>query len=257
MPVNGPPRVIVDAERLLVLHDGRVLIRLDPVNGSKRWSDPAGDRGPERPARGDRLRRAPRLLREPADAPGAVDRRRIRRSGRRHLIGPENAHWSIALSERCVVAYPSLSNLSEEEMESMPVVFRRQETGALVQRFVFPATIADVSLRLDARGALVATSRALWALTRRDAGSDPDRPRFPEGGQPTFSPGTREDLDFILRCAARRPRRRRGRSTRRRRRSPRERHEHESIPSRWRPTTWPPWSGSRTRSPSSRPRWAR
>ena len=90
-----------------------------------------------------------------------------------HLVGPENALWSIALSERCVVAYPSLSNLSEDEMESMPVVMRRQETGALVQRFVFPATIADVNLRLDARGALVATSRSLWALTRRDAGPDP------------------------------------------------------------------------------------
>ena len=33
MPVNGPPRVLVDAERVLVLHDGRLLIRLDPVTG--------------------------------------------------------------------------------------------------------------------------------------------------------------------------------------------------------------------------------
>jgi hypothetical protein len=87
------------------------------------------------------------------------------------LTGPENAVWSLALAERYVVAYPSASSLSDDELESMPVVARRQDTGALVQRFVFPATIADVSVRLDARGAVVATSRALWALCRRDAAS--------------------------------------------------------------------------------------
>ena len=90
-----------------------------------------------------------------------------------YLTGPENAHWSIALSDQCVMAYPSLSELSEGELESMPVVVRRQETGALVQRFVFSATIADVKLRLDSRGVLVATYRGLWALARRDCGADP------------------------------------------------------------------------------------
>ncbi len=38
MPVNGSPRLLGDAERLFVLHDGRFLIRLDPASGSKRWS---------------------------------------------------------------------------------------------------------------------------------------------------------------------------------------------------------------------------
>ena len=90
-----------------------------------------------------------------------------------HLTGPENALWSIALSDRCVLAYPSLSNLSEGELESMPVVIRRHETGALVQRFVFPATITDVKLKLDSRGVLVATYHGLWALARRDGGADP------------------------------------------------------------------------------------
>lgn len=178
MPVNGPPRVIVYADRMLVLHDGRVLIRLDPVNGSKHWSTLLG-------------------IEDLSDRLSAIacDDRRVYCASQQSLralsiddgsplwttplVGPENALWSIALSERCVVAYPSLSNLSEEEMESLPVVMRRQETGALVQRFVFPATIADVNLRLDSRGALIATSRALWALTRRDAGSDPDRPPAP------------------------------------------------------------------------------
>ena len=38
LPVNGPPRLLGDAERLLVLHDGHLLIRLDPATGLKRWS---------------------------------------------------------------------------------------------------------------------------------------------------------------------------------------------------------------------------
>ena len=42
LPVNGPPRLIGDSECLLVLHDGRLLIRLDPATGSKRWSSQLG-----------------------------------------------------------------------------------------------------------------------------------------------------------------------------------------------------------------------
>ena len=38
LPVNGPPRLFGDGERLLVLHEGKTLIRLDPATGSKRWS---------------------------------------------------------------------------------------------------------------------------------------------------------------------------------------------------------------------------
>ena len=56
MPVNGPPRVLVDAERVLVLHDGRVLIRLDPVRRREAMVVGAGHRKPERPARCDRMR---------------------------------------------------------------------------------------------------------------------------------------------------------------------------------------------------------
>jgi cellulose synthase operon protein C len=178
MPVNGPPRVLVDAERVLVLHDGRLLIRLDPVSGAKRWSSVLGTENLS-----DRL-----------DALACDDRRVYCVSQRTlralavddgsplwtcYLTGPENAHWSIALSDRCVMAYPSLSELSEGELESMPVVVRRQETGALVQRFVFSAPIADVKLRLDSRGVLVATYRGLWALARRDGGADPQPSPLP------------------------------------------------------------------------------
>ena len=50
LPVNGPPRLFGDAERVLVLHEGRTLIRLDPATGSKRWVLPAGHREPGRSA---------------------------------------------------------------------------------------------------------------------------------------------------------------------------------------------------------------
>ncbi len=151
MPVFGPPRVMVDAERLLVLHDGKMLIRLDPVNGSRRWSATLG-------------------IEDLSERPDAIacDEKRIYCVSRQnlralsfedgqplwscHLSGPEHSRWSIALAERSVVAFPTLSLLSEDETESMPVVVRRPDTGALVQRFVFPATIADVGLRLDAQG---------------------------------------------------------------------------------------------------------
>jgi outer membrane protein assembly factor BamB/TolA-binding protein len=178
LPVNGPPRVIVDAERLLVLHDGRVLLRLDPLDGSRRWFTVLGiedlsDRLEAIACSGKRI--------------FTVSQQRLRALSvddgtalwSCHLTGPENALWCLALSEKCVLSYPSLPNLSDDEMESMPVVVRRQDTGALVQRFVFPATIADVKVRLDARGALVATSHALWALSRREAGGALDPTPLP------------------------------------------------------------------------------
>ncbi len=177
MPVNGPPRAMVDAERLLVLHDGRLLIRLDPVNGSRRWSITLG-------------------IEDLSGRPDAIacDDRRVycvsRKSLRafsiedgtplwsQQLSGPDNAAWSIALSARCVVAYPILA---EDELRSLPVIVRRQDTGALVQRFVFPVAISDVKMRLDPGGALVSTNQALWALAGRDRIKAP-RPDAPPDG---------------------------------------------------------------------------
>ena len=89
-----------------MLHDGRLLIRLDPVNGSKRWSTVLGiedlSERPDSIACDDRRV----LLRQPADPASAVDRRWPGALDR-PLTGPENAVWSLALSERYVVAYPS------------------------------------------------------------------------------------------------------------------------------------------------------
>ena len=187
MPVFGAPRTFAAAERLLVIHDGRTLISLDPATGAKRWSTLLGteDLG-ERPdalafddrrfycvskSSGDRVRKVCTLRAISLEDGSAV--------WSRHLAGRDLILWSLALSDRSVLVYPSLSSLWEEEVEAMPVVVCKQEDGALVQRFVFPATIADVHLRLDPRGVVIATPRELWAL----GGRPPTR-----GGRPSPTP---------------------------------------------------------------------
>ena len=175
LPVTGPPRVIVDGERLLVLHDGRLLIRLDPVSGSRKWSALLGleDLSDRPDAIACDARRVYCVSQQNVRALSIEDGKSVWSA---HLAGPENALWSLALSARYVLAYPSLSNASGDEIEVMPVVVRRQETGSLVQRLVFPASIADVNLRLDARGAVVATAQGLWSLASREATTSPSPP---------------------------------------------------------------------------------
>ena len=53
----------------------------------------------------------------------------------------------------------------------MPVIVRQRETGELVQRFVFPTTTADLTLKADPHGGLVATTLGLWGLGSKEASS--------------------------------------------------------------------------------------
>jgi outer membrane protein assembly factor BamB/tetratricopeptide (TPR) repeat protein len=173
LPTNGPPRLVGDAERLLVLHNGRELIRLDAASGSKRWSRPLGDEDlSERPdalaLAGDRL-----YLASGSDLI-AIDLHKGETAWRRKLIGP-SAGWSVALTDRCVAAYPNPTRLAEEDLAALPVVLRRRDTGVLVQRLLFPSPVTDLAVRLAPRGAFVATQAGLWALgDRRDP--DPGKP---------------------------------------------------------------------------------
>ena len=81
--------------------------------------------------------------------------------------------WSLSLTQRYVIAYPNNKSdpLDRVEFENLPVIVRLRDTGTLVQRFVFPTTIAEVSVKADARGALVATGRGLWGLGSKEASS--------------------------------------------------------------------------------------
>jgi cellulose synthase operon protein C len=176
LPVNGPPRLVGNSEHLLVLHDGRLLIRLDPATGSKRWSCLLGIEDlSERTSStvcDDKAFYCVNIeniygsLRPSLRAVSLEDGSRMWSA---HLTGPQDAVWSVALSQRCVIAYSSATRLPDGgDIANLPVIVRRRETGALVQRFVIPTTITDVSFKVDPRGALLATSRGMWALGTKE-----------------------------------------------------------------------------------------
>jgi outer membrane protein assembly factor BamB len=167
MPKNGPPRLFGDAERLFLVHDGNELIRLDAATGVKRWSRPLGT---------EDLSERPEAL--------ALDGERVywvsgqtlngasHRDGSlvwsRYLTGPE-AGWTIELTEHSVLAYPGQPRRAENELQGLPLVFRRRDSGELVQRLFFPVPVSAVAVRLAPGGALVATQSRLWALFARRA----------------------------------------------------------------------------------------
>ncbi len=166
LPKHGPPRVVGDAERLLVIQDGTDLIRLDPMTGKKRWSRPVGDEDlSERPEAfalsGDRF-----YVANGSDL-AALSFSDGTTVWRQKLIGPSRG-WSVTLTDRCVVAFPNPARLmGDEESSTIPIVFRRRDTGQLVQRLVFPVPAAELTVRLAPRGAFVASQGGLWALNDR------------------------------------------------------------------------------------------
>jgi len=165
MPKNGPPRPFGDSERLLIVHDGSELIRLDAATGVKRWSRPLGS---------EDLSERPEALAIDGDRVYWVSGRSLNgallRDGSlawgQHLSGPESG-WVIDLTERCVMAYPGLARRAGDEVEGLPLVFRRRDDGRLVQRLLFPVAVTDVAVRLAPGGAMVATQAGLWALGER------------------------------------------------------------------------------------------
>ena len=73
-----------------------------------------------------------------------------------------------------MLAYPTKSGQNDPALvENMPLVVRRRETGELVQRFVFQTALADATINVDWRGALVATSRGVWGLASKGASHSP------------------------------------------------------------------------------------
>ncbi|MCA1686888.1 MAG: PQQ-like beta-propeller repeat protein, partial [Planctomycetia bacterium] len=165
LPKNGPPRPFGDSERLLIVHDGNELIRLDAATGLKRWSRPLGSEDlSERPEAlaldGERVYWVSgQTLSGARLGDGAL-------SWSRHLSGPESG-WAIDLTERSVLAYPGLPRRAGNEIEGLPLVVRRRDDGRLVQRLLFPVPVTEVAVRLTPGGAVVATQAGLWALGER------------------------------------------------------------------------------------------
>ena len=168
-PTNGPPRLLGNAETLLVLHDGCSLIRLDSTTGKKRWQILLGTENlSERP--GSIVCDLKRLYCVNFESSGQTARPALRvlslddgsRVWSSPLSGPNDAVWSIALSERFIFAYPSTA---EYQPASLPVIVHRRDDGGLIERFVFQTTVADVTFKVDPRGALLATEKGIWALS--------------------------------------------------------------------------------------------
>jgi cellulose synthase operon protein C len=177
LPVNGPPRLLGDSERLLELHEGRSLIRLDAATGSKRWSVLLGMEDlSERPASmACDLKRFYCANQRTLRAISLDDGKAL---WSHDLEGPESAIWSITLTQHHVLAYPTKSGQNDPALiENMPLVVRRRETGELVQRFVFQTALADAMIKVDWRGALVATSRGVWGLASKGASQSPSTER--------------------------------------------------------------------------------
>jgi outer membrane protein assembly factor BamB len=173
LPKHGAPRLLGDAGRLMVIHDGCTAIRLDPTTGLKLWSRPLGvedlsERIEATALDGERFYWVSgQSLQAALLADGSL-------AWTRYLTGPE-AGWALGMTERCVMAYPGpAASAAENEVEGLPLVFRRRDTGELVQRLFFPVTLTDVAIRLAPHGAMVATRGGLWSLGER---RDPDLSR--------------------------------------------------------------------------------
>ena len=166
MPKNGPPLVFGDAERLLVVHDGNELIRLDATSGSRKWSRPLGlenlsGRSEALAADSDRVYWVNhRALNSALLSDGSL-------AWSRFLSGPETG-WSIDLTNRCVLAHPGQPQRTDGDREGLPLVFRRRTDGALVQRILFAAPVSEVAVRLTPGRVLVATQTGVWSLGERN-----------------------------------------------------------------------------------------
>ena len=177
LPKYGPPRLFGDAERLLVVHDGRDLIRLDLATGNKAWkhwrllgTEDLSER-PEALALADGrvfVANGPTL-----SAFALVDGSML---WKRPLNGPA-AGWDLALTERSVVAYPGASKLKEDGIGVLPLVFHRRLDGEPIQRLLIQGSVTDLAIRFSPRGALVATQGGLWALGDRQVMDGSKAPR--------------------------------------------------------------------------------
>lgn len=173
-PKFNAPRLFGDAERLLVLHDGAELIRLDPATGAKRWSRLLGTEDlserPEAIALGE-----DRVFVANGPTLAALSLLDGGPAWRFSLDGPP-AGWRLALTERSVAAYPGPPP-RDQVLGSLPLILLRRDDGQPIQRLFFQTTVSDLIIRFGTRGALVATQGGLWALGDRQVMDGSKAPR--------------------------------------------------------------------------------
>ena len=177
LPRHGPPRLFGDGERLLVLHDGRDLIRLDLATGDKAWprwkllgTEDLSERPEAITLADDRVfvANGPTLSAFALDDGSTL--------WKRPLNGPASG-WDVALTERSVVAHPAPSKAKEEGLGVLPLVFHRRADGEPIQRLLIQAPVTDLAIRFSPRGAMIATQGGLWALGDRQVMDGSKGPR--------------------------------------------------------------------------------
>ena len=174
LPTNGPPRVMGDAERLLVLHNGNKLIRLDSKRGVKLWDRPLGSEDlSERPEAlaidADRIYWVSGSSGGDVKATAHLEAISLADGSTlwgRYLAGPATG-WALSLTKHCVAAYPRPSRSLDGDLDGLPLVFCRRDDGELIQRVLLPSAVTELAVRLAPRGLFVATQDALWALGER------------------------------------------------------------------------------------------
>jgi outer membrane protein assembly factor BamB/tetratricopeptide (TPR) repeat protein len=162
LPRSGPPRLLGDTGRLLVLRDGSELLRLDAVTGKRIWSQVLGledlSEWPDAITADGNLvyvANGPTLTAYNA-ADGAI-------VWRTPLVGPDSG-WSLSLSKDWILAYPNPARSAEGTVDDASLVFRRRSNGALVQRILLGSRVHDLAVRLSPHLALVATENGGWAI---------------------------------------------------------------------------------------------
>lgn len=164
LPRHGPPRAIIDEGRLVVLHDGVMLIRLDIGSGKELWRAPLGiedlsERRSFLHADTERIYVA---------SSGVVKALRWadgQMAWSRMLAGPEYG-WELALTDSCLVVYPGSGLVPEVASRGVAVALCRRENGILVQRLQFPAA-PGLAVRLQGRGLVIASPSGVWSLSPR------------------------------------------------------------------------------------------
>ncbi len=176
-PRLGPPRLFSDSERLLVLHEGQNLMRLDPVTGSKLWKNWRLLGNEDLSERPEALALAPDTV---FVANGSTLSAFAEADGRllwkRPLSGPSNG-WDLALTERSVVAFPGPLKIAEDDLSAFPLVFLRRADGEPIQRLLFQSPVTQLAIRFSSRGALVATQTTGWAIGDRQVMDGSRAPR--------------------------------------------------------------------------------
>ncbi len=156
---RGAPMLVGDSEYILVLYNGKLLVRLDPNSGRSVWDLPLGT--DDLSARPGTLRRDGSVLFAATDTTlQAIDLD----SGRRLWLRPLSARsmdWSLELAENWVVAAPDPTpSLSASARRRLALVFCRRDDGRLLQRRPLDRVVTNVGLNLDDRGLILVDGRS-------------------------------------------------------------------------------------------------